>query len=858
MISCAMGEGSDGVARVEPDRAGLDAGEGRDEAVGVHPFAQAVLARLLDERVVGVVERAGEVLLAADLGREDGGQEVVGAHALELRGDPLAAALPLDGEGPGDVPAPARAPLRHVEDGLRQRRLGAGGREVTEDLLQRERLGGADREHDGVVVGGGLQLEVEADAEALAQGEPPGAVDARAEGGVHDEMLVAGLIEEALEDDVRVRGDDAERHVRGVHVVEELRGAERVEAAGFVQHLPRRLDVGRAGGDVASQGAHLGRELDGAARRLAQPEGDRGGRALGVLDAHGAGLDALDAPGGGPEQEDVAGHALDGPVLVDGPDEGAVGLGDDAVVAQLGDRAAVGERLHARAAAGADDAVDAVVVDEGVGAAAALADAVAQHGDDRVEVVAGQVAVGGGATHEVEEGVGRPVLAGGLGDDLLRQHVERRDGLLDAVEAAGADGADQGGALDELVAGGGEELAARRQAEGVPGAADALQEGADGAGRGDLADEVDGADVDAQLQGGGRDERAQVAALEALLHLQAAVLGERAVVAGDVLLADPLGQVVGDALGQTARVDEDQRRAVAGDERGEAVVDLGPLLVRRDGRHLGVGQLDAEVEVALVAAVDDDAAGAVVLRGTLRPDQEARDLVDRALRGGEADAGRAFVGDVVEPGDAERHVAAAPVADEGVDLIDDEGADVSQGRARLGRREHQVERLGGGDEDVGRVLGDRLALGGRRVAAAHGDADGRQLVAEFRGDGVDLGQRGLEVAVDVGAEGLERGDVEDLEVVVEQAGLGLADQGVDAGQEGGQRLARPGGGGDEDVAAGADVGPAVGLGVGGGREVAQEPGLDGGVEVAQDRGTSGGGAAAGGSVSWTMCSSRAL
>ena len=314
-----------------------------------------------------------------------------------------------------------------------------------------------------------------------------------------------------------------------------------------------------------------------------------------------------------------------------------------------------------------------------MGAAAALADAVAQHGDDRVEVVAGQVAVGGGATHEVEEGVGGPVLAGGLGDDLLRQHVERRDGLLDAVEAAGAHGADEGGALDQLVAGGGEELAARGQPEGVPGATDALEEGADGARRGDLADEVDGADVDAQLQGGGRDERAQVAALEPLLHLQAAVLGERAVVAGDVLLADSLGQVMGDALGQTARVDEDQRRAVAGDERGEAVVDLGPLLVRGDGRHLGVGQFDAEVEVALVAAVDDDAAGAVACHRRVRPDQEARDLVDGTLRGGEADAGRAFVGDVVEPGDAERHVAAAPVADEGVDLIDDEGADVSQG-----------------------------------------------------------------------------------------------------------------------------------------------------------------------------------
>ena len=66
-----------------------------------------------------------------------------------------------------------------------------------------------------------------------------------------------------------------------------------------------------------------------------------------------------------------------------------------------------------------------------------------------------------GAADEVEQVVFAPVLAGGLGDDLLREDVERRDGLVDAVEAAGADGADEGGALDQLVAAGGEEAALR-------------------------------------------------------------------------------------------------------------------------------------------------------------------------------------------------------------------------------------------------------------------------------------------------------------------------------------------------------------------------------------------------------------
>ncbi len=70
----------------------------------------------------------------------------------------------------------------------------------------------------------------------------------------------------------------------------------------------------------------------------------------------------------------------------------------------------------------------------------------------------------------------------------------------------------------------------------MAGAADALQEGRDAAGRADLADEVDAADVDAELQRGGADEGLQVAVLEALLDPQAALAREAAVVAGDVRL----------------------------------------------------------------------------------------------------------------------------------------------------------------------------------------------------------------------------------------------------------------------------------------------------------------------------------
>ena len=98
-----------------------------------------------------------------------------------------------------------------------------------------------------------------------------------------------------------------------------------------------------------------------------------------------------------------------------------------------------------------------------------------------------------------------------------------------------------------------------------------------------------------------------MAVLELLLDVQAAFAGEAAVVAGDALLAEAVAQVVGDALGQGAGVDEDQGGVVLDDQIGEAVVDVIPLLAGGDGFEVGGGRFDGEVQVALVAEVDGDA-----------------------------------------------------------------------------------------------------------------------------------------------------------------------------------------------------------------------------------------------------------
>ena len=70
-----------------------------------------------------------------------------------------------------------------------------------------------------------------------------------------------------------------------------------------------------------------------------------------------------------PEQEDVAGHRLDRPVLVDAAHHGVVGLGHHAVVAALGDRPSRGERGQPGAPPGAQPAMDAVAVQVRAGCA---------------------------------------------------------------------------------------------------------------------------------------------------------------------------------------------------------------------------------------------------------------------------------------------------------------------------------------------------------------------------------------------------------------------------------------------------------------------------------------------------------
>ena len=308
--------------------------------------------------------------------------------------------------------------------------------EEVEDVGEGEAVLLGEGDVDAVVGGGGLELEVEAAAEAFAEGEAEGFVDAAAEGGVEDELHAAAVVEETLGDDGGFGGDGSEGGAAGDDVGDKLVGSAGAEAA--LLHEPGGGggyfglrggdvawgDVGGKGGDLFTEFAYAVGEDGGALRGLALPEGQRGRGAVGVFDEDSAGgFDALDAPAGGAEEDDVAGAGVDGEVLVEGGDLDAFGLEDDAVEGGVGDGAAVGDGDHAGTAAWVKMVLDSVAEEVGAVAAAGGFDAFGEEGEEVVELFARDVAVGVGSAEGVVEGFFFPGFGSAGGDDLLHEDV---------------------------------------------------------------------------------------------------------------------------------------------------------------------------------------------------------------------------------------------------------------------------------------------------------------------------------------------------------------------------------------------------------------------------------------------------
>ncbi len=440
-----------------------------------------------------------------------------------------------------------------------------------------------------------------------------------------------------------------------------------------------------------------------------------------------------------------------------------------------------------------------------------------------------EIPVGVGPSKRVVELLFSPLVGGGRGDDLLSEDVERSLGNLESVELPFADAAHERRALDELVAGRREEDSLGSRGEKMPRAADSLQEHRERARSSDLTDQIDRTDIDPELERGGRDHRLDDPALQLVLRAKAKPTGEAPVMGQDCLLAEPLFEVVGDPFREPARVDEDQRRSVGIDEIGQAIVDLGPHLVRGHRSELVLRNHDRELHVAAVSDRNDLRRGA----------QEARHLLDGLHRRRKTDPlrspARGFGDQTIEPLHREREMGAAFVVGDRVDFVDDHRFDGPEDLPAFLGSQEDVERLRRRHQDVRHRAKHFLPLRGRSVSGAHRRSDRREGDAAPRGEIPDSSEGHFEVLVDVVAERAKRRNVDDTDRVGKLALGGRLHETVDRDQKRRERLPRPRGSGDQNVAAGSDERPTPLLWLGRRAEAVFEPFPDQRMEVPQHR-----------------------
>ncbi len=154
--------------------------------------------------MIGNGERSWrEILGTGQHLRERRHQRVVGTDARQECRHFLAAIEALHQQRSLCIPTPTRFELTAGDAGLHQQIAHAGGREVGEHFRERETRSRSERQQDRLFGCCRFQLETKSAAEAFAQRETPGAVDARAERRMNDELHAAAVIEETLGDDHR-------------------------------------------------------------------------------------------------------------------------------------------------------------------------------------------------------------------------------------------------------------------------------------------------------------------------------------------------------------------------------------------------------------------------------------------------------------------------------------------------------------------------------------------------------------------------------------------------------------------------------------------------------------------------------
>ncbi|MCY1413348.1 hypothetical protein D9M71_287780 [compost metagenome] len=295
-----------------------------------------------------------------------------------------------------------------------------------------------------------------------------------------NQLGAAGFIEKALHHQGVLGGQGAKGLAGAGQIVDQLLGAVGVQAEAVAKPIDHRLRFASAGAqlliDARLQARHRHRQFIAAPRCFAQPEWNVRQLALSVLDPYSARFNADDAIGAVAELEHIARQALDGKVFVDAADIQAQGFKDHGIVGIVRDGAAAGHGRQLAATPTTQGAGHGVAVQIGTAHALAAVVAFGEHTQQGLVVVVVKVGVRGRLTKLFEQRLFVPFLAADFGNDLLGQHVQRCHGYVQGIELAPAHAVEQGGAFDQVVAGGGEQPTLGRAADLMAGAPDSLQE----------------------------------------------------------------------------------------------------------------------------------------------------------------------------------------------------------------------------------------------------------------------------------------------------------------------------------------------------------------------------------------------
>ena len=123
------------------------------------------------------------------------------------------------------------------------------------------------------------------------------------------------------------------------------------------------------------------------------------------------------------------------------------------------------------------------------------------------------------------------------------------------------------------------------------------------------------------------------------------------------------------------------------------------------------------------------------------------------------------------------------IAGHGMDLVYDDGFDMTEDLPALFAREYEVERFWGGDENVRRPPDHLLPLSCRRIPRADQGADLRAARLLLAGQAQQISQGHLQVALNVVGQGAQRRHVENVGLIAQRPGKGQAQEAIEASQE---------------------------------------------------------------------------